>query len=273
MQISVITPTHNRMALLEKLLNSLEQQTYTDFEVVIAVDGSTDGTLTLLEVIKRRAKLKLEVLVLPQGGQARARNAAIKAASGETLLFADDDLTFAPDVLARHAAFHQVFKQSMAIGAVQYPNGKIDFPNNPSWINFTGMNTSLPKKAALEQNGFDENLSGYGGEDLEFALRLEKSGLKIRRLADTLAFHAGEQIRNPKKAHSAGYQAVKIAQKYGDTVAMQLGVHPSLLAAKQLLLNPIGDVLLKSITDYAFERAYLNGAREAWKEIRNQKSS
>jgi glycosyltransferase involved in cell wall biosynthesis len=271
MQISVITPTHNRMALLEKLLGSLEQQTYTDFEVIVAVDGSTDGTLTLLEMIKRRATLRLEVLVLPQGGQARARNAAMKAAHGEILVFADDDLTFAPDALARHAAFHQIFKQSIAIGAVQYPNGKIDFPKNPSWINFTGMNTSLPKSAALEQHGFDESLSGYGGEDLEFALRLEKTGLKLRRLADTLAFHAGEQIRNPEKAHSAGYQAVKIAQKYGDAVAMQLGVHPSLLAAKRLLLNPVGDVLLKSVTDYAFERAYFNGARAAWKE--HQKSS
>jgi glycosyltransferase involved in cell wall biosynthesis len=271
MKISVITPTHNRMALLEQLLGSLEQQTHTDFEVVVAVDGSTDGTLTLLEVIKRRAKLKLEVLNLPQGGQAKARNAAMKAASGEILLFADDDLTFAPDVLARHAAFHQVFKKAIAIGAVQYPNGKIDFPNNPSWINFTGMNTSLPRNAALEQNGFDESLSGYGGEDLEFALRLEKAGLKIRRLPDTLAFHAGEQIRNPEKAYSAGYQAVKIAQKYGDAVAIQLGVHPSLVFAKRLFLNPVGDFLLKSVSDYAFERAYLNGARAAYKEIQNQK--
>ena len=271
MKISVITPTHNRMALLEKLLQSLEQQTHLDFEVVIAVDGSTDGTLTLLEVMKRRAKLKLEVLILPQGGQARARNAAIKAATGEVLVFADDDLTFAPDVLARHAAFHQVFKNAIAIASVQYPNGKIDFPKNPSWINFTGMNTSVPKSAALEQGGFDERLSGYGGEDLEFALRLEKAGLKIRRLPDTLAFHAGEQIRNSEKAHSAGYQAVKIAQKYGDAVALQLGVHPSLLSAKRLFLNPIGDVLLTSLSDYAFERAYLNGAGAAWKEIQNQK--
>ncbi|MEY4530611.1 MAG: hypothetical protein RLZZ156_1332, partial [Deinococcota bacterium] len=143
----------------------------------------------------------------------------------------------------------------------------------PSWINITGMNTSLPKNAALEQNGFDESLSGYGGEDLEFALRLEKAGLKLRRLANTLAFHAGEQIRNPKKAYSAGFQAVQIAQKYGDVVAMQLGVHPSLLAAKRLFLNPVGDVLLKAVSDYTFERAYLNGARAAWKEIQQQKSS
>ncbi len=265
-KLSVIIPTHNRMVLLEQLLNSLEVQTYSDFEVVVAVDESTDGTLTMLEAIKRRSQMKLEFLVLQQGGQAKARNAAIEVATGEILVFADDDLTFAPDVLARHAAFHQVFKNSIAIGAVQYPSGKTDFPNNPSWLNFTGMNTSLPRQAAIEQAGFDQTFLGYGGEDLEFALRLEQAGLKIRRLPDTLAIHAGEQIRNPEKAYSAGYQAVKITKKHGNVVAMQLGVHPSLLLAKRLLLNPIGDVVLKSLSDYAFERAYLDGARAAWKE-------
>ena len=264
MKLSVITPTHNRMALLEQLLQSLEAQTYTDFEVLVAVDGSTDGTVTLLEAIKRRGNLQLGVLVLPQGGQATARNAAMQKASGDVLIFADDDLTFAPDVLARHAAFHQIFKNSIAVAAVQYPNKSIDFPNNPSWINFTGMNTSLPRVAALENNGFDQSLSSYGGEDLEFALRLEKKGLKIRRLPDALAFHVGDKIRDAQKGYSAGFQAVQIAKKHGDSVAMQLGVHPSLLAAKRLVLNPIGDFLLQSRADYAFERAYLNGARDAW---------
>ncbi len=270
MKLSVITPTHNRMLLLEQLLQSLEQQTYLDFEVVIAVDGSSDGTLTMLEAYKRRQTLQLEILVLQQGGQARARNTAIRHATGEILVFADDDLIFADDVLARHAAFHEVFQQSIAIAAVQYPNGKIEFPKNPHWVNFTGMNTSLPRQAALEQHGFDESLSGYGGEDLEFALRLEKAGLKIRRLPDTLAFHSGEHTRNPAKAHSAGYQAVKIAIKYGDAVALQLGVHPSLLLAKRTVLNPLGDAILGTRADYAFERAYLEGARVAWKELKNQ---
>ena len=119
MKLSVIVPTHNRMAWLEQLLNSLETQTYSDFEVIVAIDGSTDGTLAMLEAVKRRSQIRLELLVLPQGGQAKARNAAIQAASGQVLVFADDDLTFAPDVLARHAAFHQVFQNSIAIGAVQ----------------------------------------------------------------------------------------------------------------------------------------------------------
>lgn len=272
MKLSVITPTHNRMALLESLLRSLEMQTYTDFEMVVAVDGSTDGTLTLLEAIKNRVSFDIQILVLTQGGQARARNVAMQTASADILVFADDDLSFAPDALARHAAFHQVFQNSLAIAPVQYPNGQVDFPKNPSWVNFTGMNTSLPKTAILEQGGFDETLSGYGGEDLELALRLVKAGTQIRRLPDALAFHAGEKHRNPDKGYSAGFQAVRIAQKHGDAVAMQLGVHPSLLVAKRIALNPIGDFLLGSRADYAFEKAYLAGARAAWLQTKKPKT-
>jgi glycosyltransferase involved in cell wall biosynthesis len=268
MKLSVITPTHNRMGLLEGLLKSLEAQTYTDFEVVVAVDGSSDGTLTLLEAYKRRARFELEVLVLPQGGQAKARNRAIKQSKGDVLVFADDDLTLMPDVLARHAALHQVFPNTIAIAPVQYPNNEIDFPRQPSWVNFTGMNTSLPRQAALQVGGFDEQFSGYGGEDLEFALRLSKKGLSLRRLPDALALHHGTRHRNPEKGYSAGFQAVRIAQKHGGGVAMQLGVHPNLLTAKRLAFNPLGRVLLGSRADYAFEEAYFHGARDAWQKIK-----
>ena len=265
--LSVIVPTHNRLKLLEGCLAALEAQSFTDFEVVVAVDGSTDGSVTMLESVKRRAPFKLEVLVLSHGGRSRARNAAIGAASGDVLVFCDDDVTLEAETLSRHAAFHDLFKRSAAIGPLSYPDGSTRFPVRPSWVNFSGCNASIPRDAALEVGGFDEALGGYGGEDLEFGYRLERVGVKFKPLPDAGALHHGPKVPGAEKARSAGYQAVMIARKHGDAVATQLGVHPNMLAVKGLYLNPVGDFLLRGTTDYAFERAYLDGARAAWKEL------
>ncbi len=265
--LSIIVPTFNRRALLEGCLSALSGQTFTDFEVIVAVDGSTDGTVAVLESIKRRSPYHLEVLALPHGGRSQARNAAIKAARGAVLVFCDDDVTFERETLARHAAFHEVFKDSVAIGAVRYTDGTLEFPAAPSWVNLTGMNSSVSRSAALSVGGFDEALHGWGGEDLEFGIRLAKAGLKFKRLEGAPATHHAPRVRDPAKARSAGYQAVMIAKKHGARVAVQLGVDQRVLSAKGLYLNPVGDLLLRGTSDYAFERAYLEGARAAWREL------
>lgn len=266
-KISVIVPTHNRRALLEGCLAALAAQTFDDFEVIVAVDGSTDGTVALLESVKRRSAYQLEVLALSQGGRSKARNAALHTARGAVLVFCDDDVTFERETLARHAAFHEVFKDSVAIGAVRYPDGALEFPARPSWVNLTGMNSSLPRAAAQNVGGFDETLLGWGGEDLEFGIRLAAAGLKFKRLEGIPAFHHASRVRDPQKGHSAGYQAVMIAKKHGARVALQLGVEKRMLSAKGLYLNSLGDLLLRGAADYAFERAYLEGARAAWREL------
>lgn len=266
-KISVIVPTFNRRALLEGCLKALTAQTFTDFEVIVAVDGSTDGTVALLESLRRRAPYRLEVLALPHGGRSQARNAALHTARGAVLVFCDDDVTFERETLARHAAFHEVFKDSVAIGAVRYTDGMLEFPSRPSWVNLTGMNSSVPRAAALGVGGFDEALQGWGGEDLEFGIRLAAAGLKFKRLEGTPATHHAPHVRDPAKARSAGYQAVMIARKHGARVALQLGVDQRMLSAKALYLNPVGDLLLRGLSDYAFERSYLEGARAAWREL------
>ncbi len=267
MLLSVIIPTHNRMPLLEKCLNALELQTWREFEVVVAVDGSTDGTLALLEAVKHRNPFAITVLSNPQAGRSSARNAAMKAARGEILVMCDDDLQLEPQTLAQHHAFHEVFKNCIAIAAVRFPDNVTRFPARPGWMNFSGCNASLPRSAALEVGLFDESLGGYGGEDLEFGLRLEQHGLKFKALADAGAYHDGLRIPKPEKAYSAGYQAVQIAHKYGTGVALQLGVDKTLLTAKRVVLNPVGDFILGKDNNYAFERAYLKGARDAWSAL------
>lgn len=267
MKLSVVTPTHDRMAMLERALAGLEAQTYRDFEAVIAVDGSTDGTLAMLEALGRRAGFGLTVIPLEQGGQARARNRAIRAASGEVIVFMDDDLVFSPETLARHAAFHEVYPNDIAVGPVTNAgDGRIDWPRLPTWMNFTGMNVSVARNALLEVGLFDETFSGYGGEDLDLGIRLERAGHRFRRLPGADSLHLAPAARDERKGRLAGEAAQRLAQKYGPGVGAMLGVHPAIVALKRVVMNPLGDAILGRNPSYAFERAYLKGARAAKKE-------
>jgi glycosyltransferase involved in cell wall biosynthesis len=264
---SVVTPTYNRAAELERTLAGLEAQTDRDFEVVVAVDGSTDGTLALLAAFSRRAGLALRVLSLTNGGQARARNEAIRAARGEYVLFCDDDLVLEPDVIAWHRAFHAQFERSVAVGSVTTEDGGAVYaPRLPSWQNLTGMNVSVARAALLEVGLFDEGFRGYGGEDLDLGLRLQAAGYRFRPLAKAGSLHLAPRSRGADKGRASGYQAERLARKYGPGVAWWLGVHPAVLAVKRAYLNPVMDRLASRVPGYAFERAYLEGALEARRE-------
>ncbi len=267
MKLSIITPTHNRMTMLESALAGLEAQTFQDFELIVAVDGSTDGTVTMLEAFRRRSSFSVAVIVLAQGGQARARNRAIQAASGDVLVFMDDDLVFAPETLARHAAFHEVYPNDIAVGPVtNASDGRVDWPRVPTWMNFTGMNVSVARNALLQVGLFDESFTGYGGEDLDLGIRLERAGHRFRRLSDAVSTHLAPAARDERKGRLAGEAAQRLALKYGSGVGAMLGVHPAIIALKRVLMNPVGDAILGKNPGYAFERAYLKGARAARKE-------
>jgi len=91
MLLSVIIPVFNGEKTIDRCLNSVEQQSIqTPLEVLVADDGSTDGTAEILRTHARACKY-IKVLHLAHGGQAAARNAALKQATGEWVCFLDAD--------------------------------------------------------------------------------------------------------------------------------------------------------------------------------------
>ncbi|HUL01647.1 MAG TPA: glycosyltransferase family A protein [Gemmatimonadales bacterium] len=87
--VSVVIPTYNRAAFLAEALNSVLAQTFTDYEVIVVDDGSTDGTLQAVEGV---GDPRVKLVSLPHtGSPARARNAGIKRARGRYLAFLDSD--------------------------------------------------------------------------------------------------------------------------------------------------------------------------------------
>src|SRR6266568_2649599 len=84
-RFSIIIPTYERRDLVRRMVAALADQTHDDFEVIVVVDGSTDGTAAALRELG--FSFPLSVLEQTNLGAAAARNAGVAAAGGELFLF------------------------------------------------------------------------------------------------------------------------------------------------------------------------------------------
>jgi glycosyltransferase involved in cell wall biosynthesis len=105
MLFTLFTPAFNRRHTLLRLFESLEAQTFRDFEWLVVDDGSTDGTDTFLGELESRASFPLRYYYQPNGGKHRASNRAVDLASGEVFATLDSDDALVPETLER-LAFH-----------------------------------------------------------------------------------------------------------------------------------------------------------------------
>ncbi len=263
--LSVITVTHDRAPLLRQKLAALKAQTLApeQFELVVLVNSCTDETEKLLESAKtpyRLYVLRSQELLSP----APARNLCAAAATGRVLYFSDDDCLPAPGTLQKHLAAQRC--PCVGAGGLEFVSANHTEswrPKRVGFWNLNGANTSVPTAAFRQVGGFDETLSGYGGEDVALGFALKE--LPFVALPGASAQHLGPNpVRSGDldKAYSAGRNAQRLAGRY-PALAYRLGVHWGLLALKRfLLLGPPRFLWRLLDARYAYERAYLLGALE-----------
>src|SRR5689334_12557796 len=106
-ELSIIIATYNREQRLRVCLQSLARQTQpaADFEVLVVVDGSTDGTREMLA--RLRTPYALRTLWQPNSGQCAAQNRGIAEAAGRYCLLMDDDIVASPALVAEHLRLHR----------------------------------------------------------------------------------------------------------------------------------------------------------------------
>ena len=110
-RVSVITPTYNRPRWLLETIKSVLAQTYSDIEIIIVNDGSTDNTEQILEPYMD----KIVYIYKENGGQGSAVNAGIAAATGEYIARVDDDDLFMPEKVELQV---EMFRKQPALGLV-----------------------------------------------------------------------------------------------------------------------------------------------------------
>ena len=116
--VSIITPVFNGAGVIWQAIESVQAQTFKDWEMIIVDDCSTDDTT---EVVKRYATSDSRIRLICQmenGGPARARNAALRAAEGRYIAFLDSDDLWLPRKLELQLAF--MAKKGAAISYTSY---------------------------------------------------------------------------------------------------------------------------------------------------------
>ena len=101
-KVSIVVPCYNIQKYVGRCIESLLAQTFTDFELILVNDGSTDDTLSILKEYEKKDS-RIIVLEKENGGLSDARNAGMKIAKGEYIQFVDGD-DFAEDILLEKCA-------------------------------------------------------------------------------------------------------------------------------------------------------------------------
>lgn len=198
--LSVIIPTRQRRAALARALTALAYQSAAPdtYEVVVAVDGSTDGTHELLA--RSSPPFALQVTDGPGRGRGAACNAALARARGEVVIVLDDDMCVVPDFIASHRRHHPPGSAACVLGAAPVlvePHSPLaarhiqakfaaHFANlaAPGHVytprDFYSGNASMRTEVLRAVGGFDESFRAYGNEDVELWIRLRAAGVHFR---------------------------------------------------------------------------------------------
>src|SRR5687767_12211495 len=96
--ISIITPTYNRAVLVQTTIKSIQAQTFTDWELIIVDDGSTDDTEQAIQHFLSDSRISY--VKKPNSGQAASLNVGVSHAKGEFITFLDSDDEAYPEWLA-----------------------------------------------------------------------------------------------------------------------------------------------------------------------------
>jgi glycosyltransferase involved in cell wall biosynthesis len=108
-KISVIIPVYNGEKTISKTIQSVQAQTFSNLEIIVINDGSTDGTLEKISTIKDS---RIKIFSYTNGGLPVARNRGISHATGEFLTFLDADDLWTPDKLELQLAALQAHPEA-----------------------------------------------------------------------------------------------------------------------------------------------------------------
>jgi glycosyltransferase involved in cell wall biosynthesis len=200
MQLSVVIATFNRSAILRKSISAYRSQSTLPSEILVVDDGSSDGTADAVSGLARSEPVKVRYFRQDNRGPGAARNVGIREAASPLILFTDDDIIPAANLVADHLTWHQQHPgpETALCGRVTWsPEIKVTpfmkWYGERALVDYRGLGSGTRldvhhfwsghlsfKTDYLRQAGlYDEDFKNYGWEDFEFGYRLLKRGLQL----------------------------------------------------------------------------------------------
>jgi glycosyltransferase involved in cell wall biosynthesis len=219
--ISVIIPAYNQGHYLGEAIQSVLDQTYPDFEVIVVDDGSTDKTA---QVACSFSDPRVRYIHQENRGLPAARNTGILRSSGEYLTFLDSDDLFVADKLEtllnamqRDPELGFVAGQAVLIDENALPLGKVfdtPLPENPAhlllWNPLHVCSVLLRRDWQQKVGLFDESLQAY--EDWDMWLRLARAGCRMGWVPHPVSlyrFHTRQMTRDKERMTAATFAVLK----------------------------------------------------------------
>jgi len=253
-KLSVVIPCLNAAATLPAQLEALAAQDFDGaWEVIVADNGSSDGSREVAEEFRGRLPELHLVDASDRRGQAHAKNLGVRAASGDAILYCDADDVVAPGWLA--ALSGALARHDFV--ACRYDNERL----NPAWAQRTHMNPqrdgltcydypdflphagggglAVSRQAHEAVGGFDETMPAL--EDTDYCWRLQLAGFPLVFAPEALVYirHRHDLGGVYRQGVSYGLHNVLIYKKYRGKGMPRLGLLPGLLRwAKLLLTSP-----------------------------------
>ena len=213
--VSIIIPSHNRSSSLRRALDALHLQTYPidSIEVIVVADSCIDDTLAMLQDYK--APFKQQAIEVNCRSASIARNTGAASATGQLLLFLDDDVEALPALVESHVRVHRERPGAAVIGP--YPpklHGGTRFfdvevrswweekfyqmsqPGHRfTYEDLLSGNLSLDAELFARLDGFDSTF-GHAHEDYEFGIRLLKADVPFVLAAEAVGYHYEHETNN-----------------------------------------------------------------------------
>ena len=242
--VSIIVPVYNEEKVVTESIKSLLDLNYSNYEIIIINDGSTDNTKKVTEALVgyqkgRLSDIKISLINKPNGGKAQALNAGIKYSKAEIVLCMDGDSQLAPDsikVAVRHFSNPEIGavagnvkvinrgKLLTDLQALEYIEGLNMARSAQSFVNLVNIipgPIGLFRKKAIEEAGFYS--SDTFAEDADLTLKILANGWKIYYEPNSISYtEAPEKLQELLK------------QRYRWT----RGIIQSIRKHKKLMINP-----------------------------------
>jgi len=201
---SIVIPTYNRVADLDRCLTSLVAQTFKNFEVIVCDNGSSDDIKSVVTRFSEKLNINYIFLEINSGGPARPRNLGARAAKGDWICFLDSDDWYIENRLEYISVldldtfdflYHDlnIIKngepyKKMRGRHLSITDTYTDYVQN---INFIPTSSTCIRNTFLQQtDGFSESTDISGLEDFDLWLRLAHIGTRFKYVPTALGFYA-----------------------------------------------------------------------------------
>jgi glycosyltransferase involved in cell wall biosynthesis len=195
--VAVIIPTRNMAEFIELAIDSVLEQTFTDLELFVVDDGSTDRTQEIVEAYSSRDS-RVKYIGQTQAGPSAARNKGILASSAPYIAVLDADDYWVPDKLTAQMRVIELQNVGLVMtgaeirhqvsGLVEYnacTEADLSFQKLLQRIPGGSLSSALIRRRCLEEVGlFNEKL--YVAEDLDLWLRISLSSWKMMAVNEAL---------------------------------------------------------------------------------------